>query len=130
MQNRNQSVIGYLSIAFLLFLVINFSLSFLQNLNDGEQITSVIVKEIKYIGQPTQNYCLEKFNIIEKIGGNRILYCRYAFKDISEHEILAYYHSALLKNGWEKANDAFRKNKYILTLEVNHNITILTIASL
>jgi hypothetical protein len=130
MQNRNQNIIGYLSIAFLFFVAINFSVSFLQNLNNGEKTMAEIVQEIKYLGQPTQNYCIEKFNIIEKIGGSRSLYCRYAFKDISEHELLVYYHCTLRKNGWKKIKDTFRKNKFRLTLDVSHKTTSLTIVSL
>ena len=130
MQNRSQNIIGYLSIAFLFFVAINFSMSFLQNLNNGEKTMAEIVQELKYIGQPTQNYCLEKFNRIKKFGGSRSLYCRYVFKDISEHELLVYYHSTLRKNGWKNINNIFRKNKFRLTLDVSHKTINLTIASL
>ena len=105
-------------------------MSFLQNLNNGEKTMAEIVQELKYIGQPTQNYCLEKFNRIKKFGGSRSLYCRYVFKDISEHELLVYYHSTLRKNGWKNINNIFRKNKFRLTLDVSLKTINLTIASL
>lgn len=121
MRNRAE----WVSIAILvssLYIATRFIYGHLVSLNRGEQKTATIVTEVKRMGYPSDDFDLQRFNIIDKIGGGRSLYGKYVFNNIDQSSLEKFYKSSLIKNGWINKDGRYIKGPLLMNMNVENNI--------
>jgi len=109
-------------LVFLSYLGILLIYGRLINLNGGKQKTVAIVTEVKRMGYPSDDFDLQRFNIIDKIGGGRSLYGKYVFNNIDQPSLEKFYKSSLIKNGWINKDGHYIKGPLLMDMNVQNNV--------
>ena len=97
-RNTIGRIFNFLCIVFGVYIASVFIFNSMVNLNNGQELGNNIVTEFKRIGMP-DDFEVNNFNLIRKIGGGRTLTTRF-YTTGSIEVVKKHYQESLAKSGW------------------------------